>query len=149
MGSRASLAPDHLQVLRYLPLVDRFQSLDIIRRLATVGRDHFRVMSDELPKSQKEKTNLLCILDQANSQYASDPKDDIFALLELIRHHDNSFPLLNMIVLDYSKIVRHVYCEAVKFAIENEYTLKILKFKNHLHHARLPSWTPNFSAEDP
>ncbi len=77
LGSWASIGPDHLQLLQYQPLVEWFQSLDTIRRSVTVGRDHFRHQNDELPKSQREQTNLMRMLDHADNKYASNPRDRI------------------------------------------------------------------------
>jgi hypothetical protein len=41
-----------------------------------------------------------------------------------------------------------VYCEAVKFALDNKQTLEILPFRNHLRNPEFPSWTLDFLAKN-
>ena len=126
---------DHEMILPDLGLCNRFFDLDWIRAVTGHKRGDKKL----------EPRNLQEILHFSRGRESLDPRDRIYAVLGLIRSSENLCPL-ELIDVDYSKSLRHIYSEVANFALRTEKNLDILFFRNHLRHAHFPSWLPDFSS---
>ncbi|KAK1753706.1 hypothetical protein QBC47DRAFT_386973 [Echria macrotheca] len=93
----------------------------------------------------KERTNLHSLLGACRMTLATDPRDQVYGLLGLIRSvRDHSD--LDIMIPDYTKSLSSVYLEAAKMYMRLEGTLEFLRFRaRHPARSWLPSWVPDFS----
>jgi len=133
---------DHLHDARFhVRGISNGQTLAFMRK-AYHGTIHRGKSAD----NDGPETNLYSLLHYSRTTLATDPRDQIYALLGLVKAtHGGPDP--DLMLPDYTKPVSWTYLEAAKMFIKFEGTLEFLSLRaTHAGRSWLPSWVPDFSS---
>ena len=113
-------------------------SLVIWATLSTVGE--IQLLQDE--QIGHRGTNLYRLLHLGRTVFATDPRDKVYGMLELM---DKS--LSSLITPDYAASFVDVYIDFVKATIRASGSLDVIRHRYPTENKDIPSWVPDFTVE--
>lgn len=143
-----SLLSRNLWVLSQLRQATAIDVAELDKRRARAGKGGCYKRS---PPRQRRCTRPECVLADLQGVLASDPRDRIYALLNLMDCQiTDSMPALNAtpasMILDYGLSTSQVFQTLTKYIINRDRSLRVLA--RHIpaksEDVRLPSWTPDW-----
>jgi hypothetical protein len=88
------------------------------------------------------------VLQDSRFCLATDPRDKVYSLLNLVSASSAKPELAWLLKVDYSLPVAEVYLRAARYTIETEHSLEILCYKEDAPNITdLPSWTPDWTSQ--
>ena len=88
------------------------------------------------------------VLQDSRFCLATDPRDKVYSLLNLLSSGTAQAEFAWLLDVDYTLPVAEVYLRAARYSIETERSLEILCYKDAAPHVlNLPSWVPDWTAQ--
>ncbi|KAH7393867.1 heterokaryon incompatibility protein-domain-containing protein [Phaeosphaeria sp. MPI-PUGE-AT-0046c] len=95
-----------------------------------------------------QEPRLVEMLQDSRFCLATDPRDKIYSLLNMLRIDSTKDPSSELLKIDYSLSAATVYIRAARHSIENESSLEILCYKEGISAMNeLPSWVPDWTQQ--